>query len=242
MLMSKERAAVEVLNDRDDEIVTTLRVVRDDGDRLEWLLRRTPFADREYRLAYEPATTDVERARRCIVKSMMGMGADSIHRQSGFRKYPHNRARLSDTTCANEWQTYADCIGAFAVRLAGVLIDCGDALDVMRTWDSPETLMYLDPPYPFATRVESRNRYAYELGDADHEALLGQVVGVRSMVVLSGYRCALYDEVLAGWERTDIETRGKTESVWRNAAACAAMEPTLFDSSGVGWSREQAAS
>ena len=41
----------------------------------------------------------------------------------------------------------------------------------------------------------------------------------RGPVVVSGYRCPLYDELFADWQRVDIAThadgaRGRTESLW----------------------------
>lgn len=86
------------------------------------------------------------------------------------------------------------------------------------------TLIYADPPYPLSTRRTDRIRYFNELTDEDHIALLEDLrraarLGAR--VMLSGYRCALYDERLEDWHRIDYEamTRGGVrvpESLWIN--------------------------
>lgn len=65
--------------------------------------------------------------------------------------------------------------------------------------------------------------YRYEV-DAEHHrallALLALLVALPCMVVLSGYRSALYDEALQGWNRLDYRTmtrRGAViESAWFN--------------------------
>lgn len=85
-------------------------------------------------------------------------------------------------------------------------------------------LFYADPPYPLSVRRTDRVRYYNELTDADHVALLGLLkkAGQRGVrVMLSGYRCALYDVPLADWYRVDYEamTRGGVlvpESLWMN--------------------------
>lgn len=230
VLMQKSRANVEILNDVDDEIVNVFRVLRDRGGELERALRLTPFSETEYVTAYNDTRDDVERARRTIVKSMMGVGADSIHRRSGFRMYPHNRAgRDKIVSCASEWAAYSDAIATFVERLRGVDIRCGDARDVIRQWDGPHTLHYADPPYVQQTRSGSGG-YRHELSDDEHRALIATLNECEGAVVLSGYRSDLYDELLADWHRIDREFRGRTESLWLKNVGN--VQGTIFDAIG----------
>ncbi len=72
-----------------------------------------------------------------------------------------------------------------------------------------------------------RTRYAHEMTDADHAALLDCLRRVRGMVVLSGYATALYDEALTGWRRVEIAAMAdgslpRTEVLWINPACEAA--------------------
>lgn len=82
-------------------------------------------------------------------------------------------------------------------------------------------LVYLDPPYHPDTRSK-RRLYRFEMGLMDHERLLARVktLPIGCAVMISGYRCEVYDEMLDGWHRTDFRamTRGgvRTESVWTN--------------------------
>ena len=229
VLLAKPRAQVEIVNDVDDEIVNVYRMMRDQGDDLERLLRLTPFAESEYATAYEQGEDALERARRTIVKSFMGVGADSIHRRSGYRGYPHNRARKGDTTCAHEWASYADAVPAFVERLRGVEIRNTDALGLIRQWDGQGTLLYVDPPYVRETRSGSGG-YRHEYGDEQHCELVDVLSACKSAVVLSGYRCDMYDELLADWQRVDREVRGRTESLWlRNVGM---QQQSIFDALG----------
>jgi DNA adenine methylase len=45
-------------------------------------------------------------------------------------------------------------LDAWRWRLMTVQIDCRDALEVIRYWDSPDTLFYVDPPYVSETRKD----------------------------------------------------------------------------------------
>ena len=233
VLLGKDRSHVEILNDKDDLIVNVLRCVRDDEGRLFESLRNTPYARREYVDAAERTEDPWEQARRTIVRSFMGIGADAIHRETGFRGYPHNRKREKDSTCAHEWATYLDSFPAFRERLRGVMIENIDALEIIDRFDEYDTLFYVDPPYVMSTRVDGRNRYGHEMTDDDHRALLRDLWEVQGMVVLSGYQSELYNAILHEWTRIDIDFRGKVESVWLNGAAEeASRKPSLFDLAG----------
>lgn len=95
-----------------------------------------------------------------------------------------------------------------------------------------------DPPYVPATRTRN-DRYRHEMTLADHERLLAVLTTVRGIVLLSGYRCALYDTALVeqhGWRRSDFPTHTwsanrrrerRIECLWMNPAARLA-QPTLF--------------
>lgn len=60
--------------------------------------------------------------------------------------------------------------------------------------------------------------------DADHRELAEVLHGCRGMVMLSGYRSALYDELYGDWRRHEHKAaadmgKQRTECMWLNAAA-----------------------
>lgn len=85
--------------------------------------------------------------------------------------------------------------------------------------DQADTLIYADPPYLMETR-KAGDCYDFELTDADHKRLLEILTQARCMVMISGYRSALYDDALQGWTRADYRAntrRGMVdESLWMN--------------------------
>lgn len=226
VLMRKPRSPAEVYNDLDDEIVNVFRVLRDaeQARRLKGLCALTPYARNEFETAYEWSDDPVERARRTIFRAASGFGsAGATKGRTGFRSY--SRAGRS-VTPAVDWASYPKEIPAFCERLRGVIIESGDALDVIKRHDAPGTLFFVDPPYMHETRVDGNRAYRHEMEEHDHLDLLAHLTIVEGFVVLSGYQTDTYDRVLmpAGWHRYSRSSavsgkRGtimRTECVWIN--------------------------
>lgn len=218
VLLKKPRAAAEIYNDMDAEMVNLFRIVRDRGDELRKALELTPFARAEFDLAWEPAEDPFERARRTIVRAAMGRDSASatMSRKSSFRIYVGDKR---PATTMQDWANYPEALEAIVARLRGVAIENQDALKVMRTYDAPDVLHYVDPPYVFSTRDETRSDYRHELDDAEHENLLSLLSSLQGMVVLSGYDCDLYQELLPGWHKVSRKAfadgaRERTEVLW----------------------------
>ena len=185
----------------------------------------TPYARAEFEWSYEPPTDPIDDAHKLVVKAFLGHGSDSATRpvRTGFR------ARASERcTPAVEWSGWPEHIPAFTRRLQGVLIENAPAIDVIQRQDQPGALHYVDPPYVHSTRSSRQGRggvgYAHEMTDGDHRQLAEVLRGVRGMVMLSGYRSALYDELYGDWVRFEHEGaadmgQARTECLWLNAAA-----------------------
>lgn len=82
-------------------------------------------------------------------------------------------------------------------------------------------LIYADPPYPLSARRTDRTRYARDLTDEEHVELLERLTATAAHVMVSGYRCPIYDAWLSDWTRVDYKamTRGGVmvdESLWLN--------------------------
>lgn len=113
-------------------------------------------------------------------------------------------------------------------RLEVVQADCLDFVLSNYTAFTPETLLYLDPPYLFETRTYKRPIYDFEYTRAQHIELLYFLVFLdsqpeqsRPLIILSGYPSALYDRALRGWEAKEFWGRARSgarriEKIWFN--------------------------
>lgn len=225
VLMQKPRAPAECLNDLDDIIVGVFRVLRDPvkAEELRRRLVLTPFARTEFLDAYHAPADEIDAARKAIALSFMGQGSDALTRgfKTGFRCALRNRD--SRGLPSHEWADYPDVIPHFVERLQGVAIENTLAVNVMRRLDARTTLHYVDPPYPFSTRSASRSKHGYrcEMTDEQHRELAQTLRELTGMVIISGYPCALYEELFEGWMRTERPAQAdrgaqRTEVLWIN--------------------------
>lgn len=202
VLMAKERSKGEIYNDLNADVVNVFRVLRDPlkAKRLEEVLRLTPFALDEYKASYEPCDDEIEKARRMIFRSFAGIGSDSIFKNNGFRYSKHNK---SGVVPAQGWARYPNSINTFVKRLQGVIINNLDALEIIRKYDDPTTLFYLDPPYLHTTRTSGSVHYDHELDSAmEHRKLAELLHSIKGMIILSGYQSELYQNLFHGWKNS----------------------------------------
>lgn len=229
VLLQKPRSYAEVYNDLDGDVVNFFRVLRDRAlrERLIEACALTPYAREDFEEAWESTDEPVERARRLAIRAQMGFGsAGATKGHTGFR-IDTNRAW---STAQHLWAYYPAAIAAVGERLAAVLVENRPAAEIIAQHDAPDTLHFVDPPYVHSTREmrygASRGYYRHEMTDAEHEQLLNQLRDLQGMVIVCGYRSDLYDGLLTGWERREIEARIsagrgcgiRTEAAWLNPA------------------------
>lgn len=214
VLLNKEARSVEVYNDVYGRLVNFWRVVRDHGDELARLIELTPYAQDEYAQSFLIADNPIEDARMFAVNSMMSYGGGKG--KPGFRRGGTKR----NTSCPQSWLAYPDTIRecSVALRSRNIEINNTDAIKIMQTYDSPDTLHYVDPPYLHSTRG-SNTRYNHEYTNEDHERLLDYLLTVRGKVVLSGYENSMYESKLVGWRKeklgvTTTQNTARVEILW----------------------------
>lgn len=232
VLLRKPRSYSEVYNDLDGEVVNLFRVLRNPSQARDLirLVRLTPYAREEFDLSWLTDGDPVEQARRTLLRfcASFATGAQKDH-GTGFR----GNVTRSGSTPVDDWRSTPAILEPIIDRLRGVVIENRPAMDVMRQYDNPEALHYVDPPYVLSTRGKrcAGVVYAHEMDDSDHREMAGVLLELKGMVVVSGYRCDLYDELFAGWQRLDRAThadgaRDRIESLWISPNTI--RRPTLF--------------
>lgn len=235
VLLQKPRSYAEVYNDLDSDIVNLFRVMRDSRSREKLIeqLVLTPYAREEFENAWKSTTDDIERARRLIIRAQMGFGsAGATKGITGFRI----DTKRQYGTAQSLWATYPEQLAIVGQRLSGVLVENRPAIQILKDHDAETTLHYVDPPYVHDTRyagAKTGRVYRHEMNDDQHAELLETLLGLKGMVMLSGYQSDLYDDVLTGWKKVEIKARissgrgtdTRTECLWMNPAAA---QPDLF--------------
>jgi len=133
------------------------------------------------------------------------------------------------------WTNTINRLPEILQRLRRVQIDNADFRKVIKHYDRPETLFYMDPPYVMSTR--KAGKYECELTDNDHRDLLHLIKHVRGMVLLSGYTSALYERELARWRcdryKVKISACGHTQAI--DNSGVGGMKNKNFDRVEVVW-------
>ena len=225
VLLNREPSPVETYNDIDGEVVNFFRVLRKQTTKLTKAIAMTPFSREEFYLAvtdYGPHLSNLERARRFFVRARQvrtGLAQTaSLGRWANCKKTSRNGM----SGVVSRWLGSVDDLPAIAERLLRVQIENRPALDIIRLYDSPETLFYCDPPYPHEARGDSK-AYGFEMSDEEHRALAQKLAHAKGKVALSGYRCKLMNTLYKGWRRVDAPAKkchsikkSRSEALWIN--------------------------
>lgn len=214
VLFNKPRCHIETVNDLNEDVVNFFRVLRDSPEKLKQAIEFTPFARSEYESAYEDTADPIEQARRFSVRCWMGFGCSNLYR-NGFK----SGQQSNSPNPAKAWAEMPEIVIQAAERLKGVQIENLPALELIKRYDTPDVLIYADPPYLYGTR--KKYLYKHEMEDAEHVQLLETLLKHPGKVILSGYDNELYNDLLSGWRKESISTQAENglkriETIWMN--------------------------
>jgi DNA adenine methylase len=225
VLLNRPPAPVETYNDLDGEVVNFFRVLRDQKEALVEAIGLTPFAREEFSLAVsldDSPSTDLERARRFFVRARQARTGLAQTATLGRWANCKNTSRRGMSGVVSRWLGSIEGLPEVALRLLRVQIENRAALDVIRLYDDRATLVYCDPPYPHDSRGDS-HAYGFEMSDMAHRELADVLHACKGRVAISGYRCALMDELYGGWRRADAPAKlchsvktERQEALWMN--------------------------
>lgn len=165
----------EVINDHDERLINFYQVLRDDGEELVRRLSLTLHSEAEYRRAKDLSIGEdlVDAAVRYFVNVNQSF-SNKINGGWGRAIYGSNEAAA--------WMKSIERLPQYLDRMASVNIACGDALKVIKDWDSPQTFFYCDPPYP-GSDCGSYKGYTV----ADLQALVDTLDACQGSFILSNY-------------------------------------------------------
>ena len=212
LFFARPPAPVEVLNDLDGELVNLFRCLQNPETfgQLKHRLLHTLYSRAEFARALEilqdaTVTDPVLRAWAFYVKANQGV--------TGEVRTPGNWSRgfvsaSGISGVVNNWIMRLTMLDDWHKRLLVAQIDNRDAIEVIRYWDTPEAVFYIDPPYHHETRSEHHAyMYAAETDHFHHVRLVRALLGCRGAVVLSCYDHPVYAPLLeAGWHKTEYKT------------------------------------
>lgn len=216
----------EFVNDVNQALTNFWRVLRDDVcfARFQLLCELTPLSEAEFGGASYTSDMAVHNAHSFFIRyrqSRQGLGKDFCT--------PTSRTRRGMNENVSAWLSAVEGLSDAHERLKRVEIRCQEATDFIRELDSPDTLIYADPPYLHETRSKGcRDSYEYEMSEDQHRALLFELCQCKGKFILSGYPSDMYDRWCesSGFHCLKIEIDNKassaktkekkTECLWAN--------------------------
>ncbi len=245
VLLHRNPSKVEIYNDLDQNLVNLFRVFQH-PKKIKQLLHRlnfTMYSREELRLACKICKhpndyNEVEKAwsfytKMELIQSGLSQRDETAWSQiSGKSKDIRSKHPL-------RWESLKRQICAMRERLASVYIESYNATKLIKKFDRPDAVIYCDPPYMHETR-KTNTLYSHEMGKDQHIELLQTLLASKAAIVLSGYDCKLYQDMLLSWYVVKKETRCstginkkhrqnmRTEVVWRNARAMKLSSDCLF--------------
>lgn len=182
VLFAKAPSDVEVINDIDQELINFFRVVKSKPKEFMRSFDLDLISRAEFdRLAGLDPThmDDIERAHRFYYIIMAGWG--------GELAYPRIQTSITDGGHGNRLfgaiKTLRSRIQPIHERLSTVIIENLDWRECISRYDSPNTLMYLDPPYP-----DNPINYVHNMRDwSEHQELAENLRTTQCKWILSSY-------------------------------------------------------
>ena len=203
VLLNREPSPVETYNDLDSEVVNFFRVLREQKEELIYAIGMTPFSREEFIQAIETngnghELSELERARLFFVRARQvrtGLAQTaSVGRWANCLK----TSRAGMAGAVSRWLGSVEGLEWITSRLLRVQIEHDQAINVIKRYDSQDTLFYCDPPYPHDSRGDSK-AYQYEMTDEEHIELHKVLSKVKGKVAISSYHCELMDKLYNDW-------------------------------------------
>lgn len=226
VLLNREPSSVETYNDVDGEVVNFFKVLREEKEALIEQITLTPFSREEFAAACEldPNLSNLERARRFYVRARQVRTGLAQTASIGRWANCKNTSRGGMSGVISRWLGGIEQLEFIAERLLRVQIENRPAIDVIKLYDSKETLFYCDPPYIHQTRGDTKS-YGFEMSDDDHRVLAKTLNSIEGLAAVSNYECELMEELYPSnkWqkiyspERVIHSTKGvRQEVLWVN--------------------------
>ena len=209
----KDNNYQEVINDINSNVINFFKELRDNPQPLMDKLAFSPYSFEDYQQAkkiyFDPNPyNEFERAWAFFVSCEQAF-ANKIGGGWGISRMMTNQV--------SQWRNKIDNLFVCVDRLKLAYIENNDVLKCIKKWDSPQTLFYLDPPYP-GTNCGHYSGYTQE----NFDELLSALKNCQASFLLS---CYPNDAVPKKWEKFEFakqctvnmksKNKERVEVVWR---------------------------
>jgi len=134
-----------------------------------------------------------------------------VIRQSFGGKFGAGWGFTIDRNFASNWLLTIKNLPKIHERLQKVQIENKDWNYMIDTYDTKDTLFYLDPPYVMSSRIGGKV-YEHEMENEDHRNLIDRISNIEGQFVLSGYDNEIYNQ-LDNYEKHKFDVVCRAEKI-----------------------------
>ena len=209
----------EAINDLNKQLITFWRVAREQPSELARWIELTPYSQEEHREARKIYNNPSEYSDLKVAWAtyiQCNMSFSNVIGCTGWK------AGVIGRNDAATWVNRAARLPECFERLRDVYIGCEDALSFIKRFDSSQSVIYADPPYPNA---DQGHYSGYTLDD--YQALCDRLDDCESSYVLSNYhqdiapksaqKCVEIEAVMSAANGRNGRTKDnikRTEKLW----------------------------
>lgn len=209
VLLAKKPSIAEVYNDLHSSVVNFWTMLQ---KRPKELIRQCCFTllnreDFELGRKCEDIEDPMERARVWFVHAWGCYGRSAGTREyTGFKK--ERTSSESSSSLTTQYRNAIQSLAQVHSRMHKVPIENRSALELIAGYNTPDTLLYADPPYLLGKDAvrKAAKHYKHEMTIEDHEAMAELLQRSKAKVCVSLYDEPLARELYKGFCVTPIST------------------------------------
>ncbi len=188
VLFHRERHAdLEVYNDANGDLVNLFRCIKFHSGELQrelgYMLNSRELFENFKAQCYLQGMTDIQRAARFFMVIKTSYGSD-VRSFGCVKKDVRNMVNYLD---------------AIHDRLARVVIENKGYQDILRVYDKPDALFYIDPPY-----YRTEKYYSEVFTVDDHVRLHNALAGIEGKFILSYNDCEYIRNLYSGYRIEEV--------------------------------------
>ena len=172
---NKVKGQMEVFNDIDGDLINLYRQIKNHCSELQqeidWLQSRELFNNYRYEIENRVKLTDLKRAARYLYLIKCSFGSN----------------RNSFATAPKRVGNIIDLLPDYKERLRDVIIENRDFENLIKTYDRPSAVFYIDPPYVDSEGYYNKKYVSFDKND--HLCLNSVLKGIKGRFILSYNAC-----------------------------------------------------
>lgn len=205
LLLLKERSLTEIINDKNESIVSIYQCLRDEPKEFIRRLSHYKYCEETFEKAKKKIDQEDYLEKSIVEYVLKKMSKAEL-------KNSFSNANSLD------WKKSIQELHDISHRLEEVFIFNKDAIEIIDTFNSSNALLYCDPPFLYENK-SSKKVYSSDMETEIHINLSHALNSFKGKAIISGITSPLYNRLYKDWTmiRSKIKKDGKkAEVIWKN--------------------------